>query len=157
MQQLDEPLRMPAPDVILLARPRELLERVLPQRLEHPVAPAVGAHKAPVDESFQRVKLGVADGLRGLKRAAAGEHRQPGEQPLLLLVEQPVAPVDRRLQRALAPRRVARPAGKHRQAALEPIEDLGRREDLGSGGGELDRERQPVEPLAHGGRSPRAR
>ena len=82
---------------------------------------------------------------------------KPGEQSLLILVEQPVAPVDRRLQRALALRRVARAAGQHRQAALEPVEDLGRREDLGSGGGQLDRERQPVEALAYGARKLLAR
>ena len=141
MEQFDEPLRVPAPDVVLLARPLELLERVLAQRLEHPVAPCAGAHEAAVDERSERVKLCVADGLGGLKRAAAREHGESCEQPLLLLGEQFVAPVDRRLQRLLAPGRVARTAGQGGQAALEPIKDLGRRQRLGSGGGEFDRER----------------
>ena len=45
-------------------------------------------------------------------------------------------------------RHVPCPAGEERQPVLEPGEQLARLQHLDAGGGELDREWQPVEPLA---------
>ena len=87
------------------------------------------------------VKVGSADGLGGGEGPAAGEHRQSCEQLLLFGGEELVAPVDRRLQRALALGRVARAGGGHGQMSIQPGEDLGRWEHLGPRGGEFDRER----------------
>src|SRR5450755_4641762 len=55
LQQLDEPMGVEAPQLARLAGFIELLERVLAQRLEHPVAPAVDSDKTAVDERLQRV------------------------------------------------------------------------------------------------------
>ena len=44
----------------------------------------------------------IADRLRCLEAPAAGEHREPGHELLLLSVEELVAPFDRRAQRLLA-------------------------------------------------------
>ena len=59
--------------------------------------------------------------------------------------EQRVAPVDRRGERPLPQRQVARAAGQERQALAEPVEDRLERQHARPRGGELDRERQPVE------------
>ncbi len=59
-----------------------------------------------------------------------------------------MAPLDRGSQRALAGGRITRAAGQEVEAAAEPLEDRRGRERAGAGGGELDRERQPVEPAA---------
>jgi hypothetical protein len=60
------------------------------------------ADKALVDERGERVEVGSADFLRRLERAAAREDGQPREEPLLVFVQQIVAPLDRRPQRRLA-------------------------------------------------------
>ena len=60
--------------------------------------------------------LGAGDRLRRLDRRAAGEHREAREARLLVLVEQVVAPVDRRAQRLLARGRVARRRARARRA-----------------------------------------
>ena len=57
---------------------------------------------ATVDERLESVEVGVADLLGGGERAAAGEHGQPGEQALLVRLEEVVRPLDRRAQRLLA-------------------------------------------------------
>jgi hypothetical protein len=59
-----------------------------------------------------------------------------------------VAPLDRRAQRALARRGVARGARKERQAPVEPGKQLFRIEQREARRRELDRERKPVEPAA---------
>ena len=83
------------------------------------------------------------------EREAADEDAELGEQPLRRRVEQVVAPADRGAQRLLALR--ARRAGRTTSRSsrrVEAVEDLGGGEDLDPGGGELDRQRQPVEPRA---------
>ena len=57
--------------------------------------------------------------LGRLERPAAGEHAEAREQPLLLRVEQVVAPVDRAAQRPLALRQVARARRQQRQPVAE--------------------------------------
>ena len=97
-----------------------------------------------------------ADGLRGRQVATAGEHRQPLEDALLVVEEQLVAPVDDGAQRLLARKRGARPAGEQAEPIVEPSGDLRDRERSGAGGGQLDGERQPVEPGADVGDDTRA-
>ena len=81
------------------------------------------------------------------RACAAGEDRQAREQPLLAGVEQVVGPLDRRAERPLARVGVSA-AGEQVEAPREPLEDLRRRQDLRTGGGELDRERHVVEGAA---------
>ena len=56
------------------------LRPILPDRLEHPVAPLVEAEKALLDERLQDVEVGIADLLGRLERAAAGKDAQAGEE-----------------------------------------------------------------------------
>ena len=84
---------------------RVLLESfrgVLSDRREHEEAALGGLpQEALVDQRAQGVEIRLADLLCGLEVEAAGEHGQPAEQPLLLPVEEFVAPVDRPPQRPL--------------------------------------------------------
>ena len=63
----------------------------------------------PTTSSDAVVAGDPAHGLRRLDRPATREHAEPREQPLILRVEQVVAPVDRAAQRPLPLRQVARP------------------------------------------------
>ena len=93
--------------------------------------------------------------LRRLDRAAAGKDGQAAEDGLLLRREEIVAPGDRIAHRLLAGREGAGAARQERQPLLQPLQQRLRREDLDPRGGQLDGQRQPVEPgadLGHGGR-----
>ena len=79
-------------------------------------------------------------------RAEASEDGQPPEELLLVRLEQLVAPLDRRAQRALPGGRVARARGEKRQAPFKPREELVRVQQRDACCGKLDREREPVEP-----------
>ena len=94
------------------------------------------------------VEVGVADGLRRLEREASPEHRELPEELLLVRLEQLVAPLDRRAQRSLPRRSVARARREQRQPPVEPREQLVRIEQRDACRRELDRERKPVEPPA---------
>jgi hypothetical protein len=61
-----------------------------------------------------------------------------------------VAPGDGVAQGALPRRSVARSAGEDGQAAFEPLPQGLRRQESDPRGGELDRQRQPIEALADG-------
>ena len=82
------------------------------------------------------VEVGVADRLGGLERAAPGR-RRAARTALLVLVEQVVAPLDRRAQRRLAGS-ASRPPLSRSSRCAEPLDDLLRREHLRARGGELD-------------------
>ena len=117
---------MGTPEAVGVPRLSEPLERVLPDRLQHPVALVVEAKQALVHERLQPIEVGTCDLRGGLERTAAGEDGQGPEQPLFLGREQLVAPADRRAQSALALRCVTGSAGEQRQALLQPLEDLRR-------------------------------
>ena len=125
----------------------EGLARVLPNRLEHPVAPAREADEALLDEGLEDVEVGVCHLLGSLERAAASEDGETGEELLLLGHEQVVAPLDRRSEGLLAGIRVAA-AFEQVEPLCKALEDLRGRERLRSGGGELDGERERVEASA---------
>ena len=85
--------------------------------------------------------------LRPLERAAAAEDGQSGEEPLFVGREQVVRPGDHRPQRLLS--RVGVAAGREQVESLrDPLQDLGGCEHAHAGGGELERQRQVVEPAA---------
>ena len=63
-------------------------------------------------------------------------------------LEEIVAPRDRVAQCLLPLRQVARPAREQGQPEIQPVEQRLRREQLDPGRRQLDRQRQPVEPLA---------
>ena len=85
---------------------------------------------------------------RGVGVETAHEHGEVPERPLLRWIKQVVAPLHRRPNRLVASGGEPRPAAEGAKARLEVGEDLRRRHDSDPRGGELDRERQTVEPLA---------
>ena len=111
---------MAVAECVRLAPLAELVQRVLADRLEHgephvAVEVVADAHEALLRETLEsaddverrRVAGDPADGLRRLDRRATREHAEASEQPLILRVEQVVAPVDRAAQRPLPLRQVA--------------------------------------------------
>ena len=110
---------------------REALGGVRADGFQHsqpgnPVASA--AHEQALGhEPVERVDVGAGDRLRRLHRRAAGERGEAREARLLVVAEQPVAPVDGRAQRLLAGGRVARtpagaPSAASRRTAISPGE-----------------------------------
>ena len=138
-----------APELVRLAGLVEALSRVLADGLEH--EEPVVAHRleqAEIDQRSERIDVRFGDLLRRRQREAPGEDREAREEPFGALVEQVVAPLDGRPERALPLRRVARALGEQGERRVEtPKERLGR-EQLRSRGGELDGEGKPVEPAA---------
>ena len=90
-------------------------------------------------------------GALDVAQSRADEHREHLKHLALGLGEELGAPLDRASQRALPRREVAPPALQHVEPFLEPPPQLVDREQRDARGGELDRERQPVEPAAGGG------
>ena len=127
----------------------ELLGRELADRLEHEEAVALaGADEALVDERLRDVEVGVR------QTASAALSVQPPAKTasranalLLVGVEQVVAPLDRRAQRLL-PRVDAAARLQQVEPAREAVEELRGREHAHARGGELERERQLLEPRA---------
>ena len=101
--------------------------------------------------------LAVADLLHRLERPAFVEDREPAQQPLLRGVEQRVAPADRRAQRALAKRQIAIARRQQVERVIEPLEQRRGLEDSHARRGELERQRQAVEPAADRGDRRRVR
>ncbi len=105
---------------------------------------------------LQRVGAGPGaaafHGHRGqrVQAAAPGEHARPPEYPGQGGAQQLIAPPDGVAEGLLAPR-PARIGGGQAQALPEPAAQRFGREQLGPRGGQLDRERQPVQPGADRG------
>ena len=101
-----------------------------------------------------RLALRIAgDGRGGLERGPTGENREAGEEPLLVGIEQVIAPGDGVAHRLLARGEIARPALEDVQPAVEPSQQRIWREQTDARGGKLDGQRQAVQPrtdLDHG-------
>ena len=97
------------------------------------------------------------DRLGGVERPAAREDRQPPEQRPLRLGQQPVAPVDQAAQRLVPRERRPAAAGQQAEAVVEPRGDLLDGERPHARGGQLDRQRDAVQPLADLGHRRRVR
>lgn len=134
--------------LVLLAARLELLQRVLPNGVEHAVAPLLTADEALVHERAERVERRATYGLDRVESEAANKDGKPPKQLLLGLVEQLEAPVDRAAESPLAVRAVARPCGQELEPVLEAREDRAGGEHLHTSRRELDREWQSVEPSA---------
>jgi hypothetical protein len=157
----DGPGQVPVAELACFAGFGEPSGRVRSDRLQQAVAnrPAVvvGHDERLVHQPGEgREDLVAPDGPPGTERLggsqaeAAGEHGEPAEHGLVGLVEERMAPVDRRGER-LVP--AVGPAGpSHEQ--LEPIVqggiDLLGAEGAEPGGSQLDRERDAVEPRHDG-------
>ena len=95
------------------------------------------------------VGVACATASAAARPAAAGEHGQAIEDGPLFVRQEVVAPRDRGAQGRLARVRVT-PALQEVEPRGQPLEELFDREELQAWGGELEREGQPVEPIAHG-------
>ncbi len=76
----EEPLGVPAADLVSVVGGFEALAGQLADCLQHPEAPAGPPNEAFVDQRLQRVDVGAGDLLGGLEGAAAGEDGQAREQ-----------------------------------------------------------------------------
>ncbi len=130
-RQVQQPGQVPAAQLVVLPGRDELLARVLADRFEHAVphgaAALLGGEQRPVHQGGDRLKhrfrrqAGVsADGFGGVDRASCGEDRHPPEAHLFLLVEQVMAPADRRAQGPVAGRLGPASAGQHPEPVAEP-------------------------------------
>jgi len=150
---------------LLLAARRQLFDRELADRIEHAVARGAVRPLFPLDQTLvDKGADGVEDGHlvrqaadgRGRRQVeAAGEDAQAGEQRPLAPVQQTVAPGDRGSHGPEPLRQIARAAGQQGQAPVEPGQERPRRQQIEPGRGELDRQRQAVQPpddLGHGRR-----
>ena len=145
--ETEEVLGVPAAHFLSTPAVLELLDGVLPDRLEHRQALAVATHEVLVDERSDRGRARARHRLGVLSAATTDEGPERLEESPLVFVEQVVAPGDGRPQRLLASRDVAHAAGRRlepgpgRSELLERHLTRARRD-------ELDRERQAVEPSA---------
>ena len=149
-----------SPDPLRLAALEQPLRRIGPDRVEHPdpyvasVGGSRGQHAAVEERGDHvqrlRARLAVvgADHLRRFEGRAARERRKSPEHAPLILVEEVVAPVDRPAERPVPLGQVASAALKHLEPRREPAQQGLRREELEPSCRELDRKRQPVEPVA---------
>jgi hypothetical protein len=104
-------------------------------------------------EGVQADSLGVTHGFGSLERPPPDEHRQPGEQASLDVVQEVVAPGDGPAKGPLALRKGSDPRGEDGETLLEPRQYLLGRQDLRPGGRQLDGQGQAVEAggdLRHG-------
>src|SRR5687767_13007951 len=114
-------------DLVRSGRLAEAHGRELADRLEHPEASfAVRLLRLQdetlLDKGGELGQVRVTDRLSRLDRPAAGEDRKAGEQRLFALVEQAVAPLDRRAQRLLARRQIARAPGGELETMRQDVE-----------------------------------
>jgi hypothetical protein len=128
---------------------------VLSQSLQHAVPKAaiwldLGVDQRLVDqlpEPIQRRAFGV-NGFDGIKRPAATEDRQMLEQRSLVVVQQVVAPVDERSQRAVPGHRGAAAARQEIEALVQPLRDLLHRHGAQTRRCQLQCQRETVQPVA---------
>ena len=134
-----------------LAGALELQAAELADGLEHPVADAArrvaDAEQRLVDEPLDRIQRAVAEHrVRGLEREPVVEEGEPAQRAPLGVVDQVPRPVDHGEQRLVAVGRATVAAAQQREAVLEPPVDLLDRHRPDLRRGQLDRQRETVEP-----------
>ena len=150
---------MRLPQRFLLGCLREALPRVIPDGGEQAVARAAGrlldAQQRLVGQPRQQVQnvpgRNVTPGCHPFgrpERESAGEAGQPAEDRALGLGEQVVAPVEGRAQGLMAARRAAGSPGKDGEDVVEPLRQLGGRQNPHPRRRQLYRQRQPVQAAA---------
>ncbi len=156
------PLEQSAARRVQFAGQFELLGCEMAQRVEHAEptdAVHVGErHHRGVDQSSQRrghraaIELLVgAHRLGDVQRPATGEHREPTGEHTVVVIEEVVAPLQRRPQRLMVGDG-GRPAdGEEVEPVADALGDLADSERAGEAGSELDRQRQAVHSPADGG------
>ena len=149
--QPEEPFRMASTDEVRLCGVGEAVVPELSQRLQEPIAirARLVDHQRPVDQpddTTHGIDITVADDrLGGSEVERAGEHRQPPEHHTLVVVEQIVGPRHRRQQRPMSFLGPTRPTRQQPEPLIETTCDLRRRHRTNPRGGELDRQRDPIQ------------
>ncbi len=154
----DKECEMPRADFIAFGRFVQALPRILTHGFQQAVAPSF---RVRLDQRFlhqvakhvERVGRFVIAPL-GADASAASSVKPPGEDREARnsarsgSVEQVVAPVDQRAQRLLARQRGAVAAGQQAEAIVQARRDALDRQRAHARGGELERERNAVQPPA---------
>ena len=146
--QLEVEGGVPCLELVAIAGLRSTGRELAECAQEQKAALADRLDEARVDERGQRVEVGVGDLFGRVEVEGVLEHREPPEQLLRLRREEVVAPGDRRLERPVALGQVMRTLGEERQTRAQAFEQDVRAEQLEARGGELEREREPVESQA---------
>ena len=156
LRQGEAPFGMP-PHRVLVAPLAEPIRRVLADGLEQAVAHSAaelldGEQGGVVQRFDERERLVLvareAHGGCGFERCAGREHGEASEESLLVLGKQVVAPGEGRGQRLLPSGEIVRAAAEHAQPLRQPLRKRPCRKRPHACGGELDRERQAVDPGA---------
>ena len=146
------------PGQLLLPTRRQLLQSILPHRLQHHEARLTPptlclAHQAVLAQPLYAAKyielaIRVGDRFRRLQGAAPDEDGQAAEQPLLVGIKEVVAPRDRIAERAVPGWGITGAAGQQRQSLLQPRQQRLWGEQPHPGRRQLDGQRQPIQAPA---------
>ena len=150
---------VPAPDSEIFTCELEQFGTVLAHGHQHPVPDQLAVtvdHQnrlghQPVEDVEHVVGLQFAEPAHlfcGIEVEAAGKHRKPCPEQLFGLGAKFVAPVDKRAQGLLARHGHPASAGQQRKSPVQPFHDLRERQSAQPGGGELDGQRDAIEPVA---------
>jgi hypothetical protein len=138
----------------------QLAGRVLPDALQQPVPAGTGPgavelHQALVHQRPQQPQDPGGGHLRARgdclcagQAEPPGEGRQAGQHRLLRAGQQHPGPVHHGPQRPLSRQRRRRPAGQQRESLIQPFLQLGRWHPAQPRGGQLDGQRDAIQPPA---------
>ena len=157
---------MPGVQGFHFARLEQPVARVLPDRLQQPVAnhpvPLLGDHQRLVHKMGQEIEhvldvnaVAATDLLSCLRDPASSKHRQPPQQHPFRLGQQFMAPVNRRLERLLPAQPGPSAIGQEAKAIVQPSGQLPDAQSRHASGGQFERQRDAIQPLTdlhHGGR-----
>ena len=157
--EIESPVRVASGKARRLTGLIEPFAGVEADRLEQPVAAVADAVVARDERLLDQPRQDVGDltpfeAVTGAHRLDRGEVEAPGEdgqaakERPLVVREQLVAPLEGRLERLLARRRRAAARAQQPEAVVQPLCDRVRPQRAEAGRGELDREREAVEPVA---------
>ena len=144
---------------LVAARLGEPLGGELADGLQQPVAQRLpgrlGHHQALIHKraeqagDLERLEVtDAADCFGGVQIEAFGEHRQAPQQQLLGAVQQRIRPLDGGCQGLLPRQSGAASPGQEAETLVETVCKATQRQRAQPGSGQLDGQRQPVQPLA---------
>ena len=121
-------------------------------RIQQPVACGVAVFldhdQRLVHETREHVELAVAHGFDGGEVEVSGERSEAPEQLTLGLVEQLVAPIERRGERLLTRQRGSSSSGQNGEGIPQTLRDLRWCQDSDSRGRQFDRQWDAVDAAA---------
>ena len=148
---------MPRSDGGILPGLPQTLAREFVDGLQHRIARSrcriiTELHQTLIYQPRELIERGagvLAHGFHRVDVESSTEHCQAPKDPLLRWSEQVVAPPDRSFQRLLPLGQIGCSAGQQRQAMREPLVHRAHRQVIDARGRQLDRQRQPIQPLAN--------